>query len=146
MSTETITEIIWAVGHANIQSAHPTTLMITKDTHLTHTGDCIVAVGADKAALDLSPQIKQALKRPNTKVTILLEAGGLTEQISALGSPNLVLTHPTDIVIRKSQFVSDRTLAVCADKASKDIQRELVSKLKNPKQKIKITLSVHQLL
>jgi hypothetical protein len=46
------------------------------------------------------------------------------------------------MVVRKSDYTSSRTLAVHADKAAKDISRELVEKLKNPAQKAKITLTV----
>ncbi|MBM4400405.1 MAG: DUF371 domain-containing protein, partial [Crenarchaeota archaeon] len=55
-------------------------------------------------------------------------------------SPQLTLSHPTDMVIRKSDYVCNRTLAVHADKAAQDLSRELVEKLRNPQQKVKITL------
>jgi hypothetical protein len=45
------------------------------------------------------------------------------------------------MVIRKSDYLSDRTLAIHADKAANDLSRELVEKLKNPRQKAKITLT-----
>ena len=129
-----------AFGHANIQAIHPSTLMFTKETHLSNTGDCIVGVAADKAVADLSQKFKEALKNPNAKLVILIEAEGLTAQIKASGSPKLILTHSTDIVVRKSDYISDRTLAIHADKSSNDLPRELVEKLKNPTQKINITL------
>jgi hypothetical protein len=75
-------------------------------------------------------------------LTILIEAGGVTERVNAHGSPRLILTHPTDLVVRKSDYVCSRTLAVRADKAAKHLSRELVEKLKNPKEKAKITLTV----
>lgn len=116
--------------------------MITKDSHVSRNGDCIIAVGSDKAGVDLSPKFKEALKKTNSKVTITIEAGNVTDQILAFGSPHLFPNHATDLVVRKSEFVSDRTLAVCADKASNDLPRQLVEKLKDPKQQIKITLIV----
>ena len=109
------------------------------EKQVSNTGDCIVAVAADKAALDLSKPFKDALKKPDAKLAIIIEAGGLTEQINASGSPKLILTHPTDIVIRKSDYISDRTLAIGADKSANDLSRELIEKLKNPKQKVKVT-------
>ena len=75
-------------------------------------------------------------------MTALIEAGGIREQVEAQGSPNLILTHSTDMVIRKSDFVGNRTLAVHADKAANDLSRDLVEKLKSSKQKVKITLIV----
>jgi hypothetical protein len=135
-------ENILAFGHENIQALHPTTLMFTKEKQLSNTGDCVVAVGADKALLDLSQTFKENLRKLNAKLTMIIEAGGIIEQINAFGSPKLILNHPTDMVIRKSDFVSDRTLAIVADKSSNDLSRELVNKLKNPKQKVNITLIV----
>jgi hypothetical protein len=135
-------ENIVAFGHENIQASHKTTLMFTKEKHASNTGDCIAAVTADKALLDLTQTFKDNLRKSNAKLTIIIEAGGFVEQINASGSPKLILTHPTDMVIRKSSYISDRTLAIDADKSSNDLSRELVEKLKNPKQKINITLVV----
>ena len=116
--------------------------MFTKDKHLSETGDCIIAVAADKAVADLSPEFKDKLKKPNAKLTILIEADGLKEQINAFGSPKLILSHPTDMVVRKSDYICNRTLAIRADKASNDLPREFIEKLKDPKQEVKITLIV----
>jgi len=136
------TEIIWAKGHPNILATHPTTLMFTKDIELTKNGDCIVGICADKSVTDLSAHFKIGLRKPNATLTITIEADGLSEKITALGAPTLCLCHPTDIVIRKSDYVCLRTLAVFADKAADDLPRELVAKLQNPGQKIKVTLCV----
>jgi uncharacterized protein len=133
---------ISAFGHENIQATHPSTLMFTKEKHLSNTGDCIVAVAADKALSDLPQEFKDTLRKPNAKLTIILEAGGLKEEINASGSPKLTLTHPTDMVIRKSTYLSDRTLAINADKSSNDLPRKLVEHLKDANQKINITLIV----
>jgi hypothetical protein len=129
-------------GHENIRATHKTTLEFTKDKHLSKEGDCIVAVAADKGLADLNPEFKEELRKPNARVTILIEAGGITEQVTAQGSPQLFLTHPLEMVIRKSDYVSSRTLAIHADKAAQDLSRELVEKLKKPQQKVKITLIV----
>jgi uncharacterized protein len=135
-------EKIVAFGHENIRAIHPTTLMFTKEKHLSDTGDCIVAVGADKALADLTQTFKDDLKKSNGKLTIIIDVGDLAEQINASGSPKLILTHPTDIVIRKSSYISDRTLVIGADKSANDLSRELIKRLKNPKQKINITLII----
>ena len=137
-----IKESFRAFGHAQIQAIHPTTLMFTKDVHLTQTGDCIVAVGAVKATADLSLEFKNKLKTSNPKLTIVIQAGDLKEQINASGSPNLILTHPTDMVVRRSNYICNRTLAIKADKSSNDLPRAFIEKLKDPKQEIKITLIV----
>ena len=142
MSPKQTREIIQAFGHENIQAIHPTTLMFTKDNHLTQTGDCIIAVSADKAVADLSPEFKEQLKNPNAKLTILMEADGLKQQINASGSPKLILSHMMDMVVRKSGYICNRTLAINADRASNDLPREFIEKLKNPEQEVKITLIV----
>ena len=142
MNTKQTTDEFWALGHANIHAIHPTTLMFTKDIHVSQKGDCIVAMTADKSVADLSAQFKEELRKPNAKLTVTIEADDFIEEIKALGSPKLCLCHPTDIVIRKSDYICSRTLAICADKSSNDLPRKLVEKLQNPKQKVKITLRV----
>ncbi len=137
-----IREVIFGCGHENIQATHKTTLEFTKDEQLSKKGDCIVAVAADKALADLSAEFKEKLRKPHAKLTITIEVGEIVEQVNAHGSPQLILTHPTDMVIRKSDYVCSRTLAVRADKAAQDLSRNLVKKLKNPEQKVKITLLV----
>jgi hypothetical protein len=140
LCTSEIKEVIFGYGHGNIQATHKTTLEFTKATHLSRKGDCIVAVATDKALADLSAKFKEKLRKPHTKLIITIEADGIIEQVTAHGSPKLILTHPTDVVIRKSDYISNRTLAVHADKAAQDLSRDLVKKLKHPKQKVKITL------
>ena len=135
-------EIIFAYGHRNIQATHKSTLEITKESQLSEEGDCIIAVSADKALADLSSEFKKNLRKENSKVTVLIEAGEVVEVVNAFGSPRLVLTHPTDMVVRKSSYISSRTLTIQADKASRDLSRELVEKLRNSKQRVKITLTV----
>ncbi len=78
--------------------------MLTKDKHLSKTGDCIIAVAANKALADLSDEFKKALKAPNVKLTVLIEVNGLIEQVTAFGSSKLTLTDKNDIVIRKSRL------------------------------------------
>jgi hypothetical protein len=136
-----LTEVVFARGHENILATHPSTLEITKERHVSRRGDCVVAVAADKGIEDLSQEFKQSMRR-GANVTVLVIAGEMTERINAHGDPRLSLTHPTDMVIRKSTHISGRTLAIHADKAANDLSRKLVEKLKNPKQKVKIILMV----
>ncbi len=142
MPAAELKEIVFGYGHENIQATHKTTLEFTKDPHLSKKGDCIAAVAADKALADLTAEFKEKLRKPNAKLTITIEANGITERVNARGSPKLILTHLTDMVIRKSEYVCSRTLAVHADKAAQDLPKDLVEKLKKPEQKVKITLVV----
>jgi len=137
-----VKEVIVAYGHPNVQATHPSTLMLTKETHLSKAGDCIIAVGADKSVSDLSAEFKNAIRKPNAKLTIIIAAGSMEQQVNAAGSPELVLTDPSDIVVRKSSYISERTVAIRADKSSSDLSRQLVSRLKDPKQTIRVSLVV----
>ncbi len=142
MTAKEAKENILAQGHENVQATHPSTLMFTKDRQLSKTGDCIIAVAADKAVADLSSDFKEKLKRPNAKLTVIIEVDSLTETINASGSPKLTLTDSVDIVIRKSSYISSRTLAIEADKAAKDLSRKIIEKLKNSQNKVRVTLIV----
>lgn len=141
--TNQLREQILAYGHINVLAIHPTTLMITKDKELTKQGDCIIAVGADKALSDLSPEFNRRLQEHTAKLTVEIEVDGLIEQVTAYGSPQLRLNSNVDMVIRKSDFTSDRTLAIKADKAAVDLPRGFVEKLKDPNQQVKITLTLN---
>jgi len=137
-----VTEIILGYGHENIQATHKTTFEITKEAQLSRRGDCIIAVSANKTMTDFSSEFKMNLLKENAKITMLIEVGDAAEVVNAFGSPRLTLTHRTDMVVRKSNYICNRTLAIQADKAACDLSRKLTEKLRNPKQKVKITLTV----
>jgi hypothetical protein len=137
-----VTEIILGYGHKNIQATHKTTFEITKEAQLSRRGDCIIAVSANKTMTDFSSEFKENLRKEKAKIMILIEAGDAAEVVNAFGSPRLILTHRTDMVVRKSNYICNRTLVIQADKAACDLSRKLAEKLRNPKQKVKITLTV----
>lgn len=119
-------------GHPMVRSTHPTTIEVTTEDYLTENGDCIIGVGASKGCAQLDDRIKEGLRRKGSRVTIRITTGDLSFEVRAFGDPRLELSHTHDMVIRKSDFVSDRTLAVRADAASRSIPREMVSLLKDP--------------
>lgn len=137
-----VIEILNAYGHQNIQSTHKTTFEITSDSVLTKRGDCIIAVRSTKGAVDLSPSFKEAARIDNARIIIRIKSNGVEEMIKAQGSSQLLFTHPTDIVVRKSGYICGRTIAIRADKAAGDLQKKLVNKLIDPYQKIYITLTI----
>jgi hypothetical protein len=139
---KTVTVVVSAQGHENVEATHKTTFEITKEAALTKQGDCVIAVKASKAAVDLPTEFKQAARRKGTRISITIEAGELKEVVRAKGSPQLTFTHPTDLVVRKSNYVCSRTLAIGADKAAKDFSRELVEKLRDPNQQVTVKLAV----
>jgi hypothetical protein len=137
-----VTVVFFAQGHKNVLATHKTTFEVTKETELSKQGDCIIAVQATKGATDLPPEFKEAAKKEGAKITVTIETDDLKEIVKAKGNPRLQFTHPTDLVVRKSDYLCGRTLAIGADKASIDFSRKLVKKLKNPNQTVKITLTV----
>ena len=122
-------------GHENIRSNHKNTIEITKESHLTPRGDCIVGVSANSSCNDLPEELKNKLKNPETTVKLLTKVGDDEFSLKGKGHPNLTLTHQEDIVLRKSDFTCPRTLSVKCDKASDLVPREMVSKLQNPETK-----------
>lgn len=137
-----LTEVIMAYGHKNIQATHKSTLEITKEKWLSKRGDCIIATSADKGLTQLGEKFREGLRKENVELTILIEVQGVSDIVKAYGSPLLFFTHPTDMVVRKSSYICGRTLAINADKAARDLSRELVARLRNPKEKVQITLTV----
>ncbi|MDH3191300.1 MAG: DUF371 domain-containing protein [Nitrosopumilus sp.] len=119
-------------GHENIRSFHQKTIEITKESHLTPQGDCIIGVNATSSCADLPEELKNKLRDPNSSVYFLIKVKEYEFLVKGRGHENLILTDTNDIVIRKSDFVCPRTLAVKCDKASDLLPREMVSLLRNP--------------
>ena len=117
-------------GHPNIRATHKTTIEITVDHSLSVRGDCIVGVSAGCGCAGLPDDLKMALRNPATRVRVTISVGGNEFVITGRGDPNIVLEHPTDIVIRKSGFTCPRTLAVGCDVASTDMPRQMVRDLR----------------
>jgi hypothetical protein len=120
-------------GHPMVSALHPTTIEITTEEHLTANGDCIVGVGAEKGCAQLQQAVKAAIKRGSTTVRLRISVGPDSFVVMASGDPRLTLTHPHEIVVRKSEFISDRTIAVRASAAAKDIPRPMVARLRDPR-------------
>ena len=143
MKNNSLYEVIFAHGHKNILASHKTTIEFTKDLELSKKGDCIVAVASSKSLIELNDEFKKRLKKNNSKLAIVIEIEGLTEKIIANGTPKLLLSNTREIVIRKSDYIDDRTLAIEADKAACDLSASLRKKLKDPKKIVKITLGIN---
>jgi len=129
-------------GHKNIRSNHQKTIEITKDSHLTPSGDCIIGVNAKYGCADLPTSLKEKLKNSNSKVMFSIKVAEHEFNVEGMGNENLILTHTDDIVIRKSQFVCPRTLAIKCNKSSDLIPREMVLLLQDPKTKGTFTIMV----
>lgn len=112
-----------AKGHQNILGKHRNTIEFTKDQNLTLQGDCIIGVNSD---FNFN-QIKEVLKW--NKAEVVIEAEGLREIIR--GTVNKNFSSEDEIVFRKSNFLSERTLLIRCDKACIDLNRNFIDLLKN---------------
>lgn len=137
-----LSESFEARGHPNIRSTHSTTVMVTRDDWLTPRGDCAVAVRAEKGLSELSPELKEMMKIQNSKIELVIAAGNRVFKVTGRGSPGLILSHPTDIVARKSRYICERTLMIQADKAACDMSEALVNLIKDSERVINVEISV----
>jgi len=135
-----VEEFIQARGHTKIRGTHQTTLEFTKDTHLTERGDCIIGVEASKGVANLSDEFKRIVQNPNSLVSLSFNVEKYSEVVRGFGSQGLLLTNPTDVVVRKSGYVCNRTLMVRSDKAAIDLPRGLISLLQEPSRRIEVKL------
>lgn len=128
-------------GHPNVKSEHKTTFEITKDQELTPKGDCIIGVDMDKTMLDFPQEFKEKIRNIETKIIVQLKTENGFDEIIGYGHPDLTLTHQEDIVCRKSNYTCSRTLMINSNKASCDINRNLIDDLKQSKEmNVKIIL------
>ncbi len=122
---------IKAKGHENVLSLHKSTFEITKDKDLSLSGDCIIGLDIDKSMEDFPKIFKEKLANDDTKVIVELRTPNASDTIEGYGHHDLTLSHPTDIVCRKSTFVCSRTLMIKSNKAAIDLNRDLIKDLAN---------------
>ena len=122
---------IMAKGHENVLSLHKSTFEITKDKDLSLSGDCIIGLDIDKSMEDFPEEFKEKLANDDTKVIVELKTPNASDTIEGYGHHDLTLSHPTDIVCRKSTFVCSRTLMIKSNKAAIDLNRDLIKDLAN---------------
>ena len=119
-------------GHKNILALHRNTIEFTKSKELTLRGDCVIGVNAD-FKLD---EIKKISK--NKKIRIKIRVDDLAEEINAEVYPDFDCKD--EIVVRRTDFLSKRTLGIKADKAAVDIDRKIIEKMKDPKTKMVVEI------
>ena len=72
-------------GHSNILSLHKKTIEITKDSHLTINGDCIIGVNANLACIDLPEKFKKKVQNSNSEVIFTIKVGSHSFTIHGKG-------------------------------------------------------------
>ena len=128
--------MIWVIkgkGHKNITANHKTTLEFTKEQELTLRGNCIVAVSCNKGLRDIPFRLKKHLLEEK-KIKIIIKCGSSEDYLYAYGNKNLRFLSEREIVIRKSSYIDERTLAINATKSARDLKRKLVNEMKKGKE------------
>ena len=126
-----------AFGHPNISGKHKTTLEFTKHSELSLNGDCVVGVNAD---FELK-QIKRFMEKSKAKkitITISTPDKKINETVEAELNPNF--NDEKEIVIRKTDFASQRTLAIRSDKAAFGLNKSLIEFLKKKENEISVII------
>ncbi|HLC59540.1 MAG TPA: DUF371 domain-containing protein [archaeon] len=139
-----VREEIHAHGHPDITATSETVIGFTKleNLHESKEKHGIIGVKASKSSKELSDSMRDSLKGAS-KVHVIVEIDDVVaEKFTAYGSPALKLNSEEEIIIRKNDDIHGNTAVIMADKASMDINREFVEKLKNPHSRIKIILEI----
>ncbi|NWG09921.1 MAG: DUF371 domain-containing protein [Nitrososphaerales archaeon] len=130
-------------GHHLIKATHKTTLEVTKEEGLSPRGDCIIGVRANKSCWDLDSRLKMLMAN-EIPVRNTIQVNDLSFNINAMGNPSLMLTDKRDVVIRKSDYICPRTLAIRSNKAAIDMPRLMILMLKRNDAKGIMSISVDQ--
>jgi hypothetical protein len=112
---------------------HRNTIEFTKDSSLSKEGDCIVGVNAD---FDYPKLMDFVSKNKGKKIKGEISVGDVTDSFTFVLNGNFDDKH--EIVLRRSEFHSERTLGFKLDKAAVDLDRKLVERAKNKKAEIKV--------
>ena len=124
-----------ACGHNNIIGTHKTTLEFTKDKEISLRGDCIIGVNADFDLKKIKNLIKNAINK-NIAITIRTISQNKKIKETMHGKINTIFNSNKELVIRKTDFISERTFATNSNKAAFDLNRDLIWFLKEKKNKI----------
>ena len=96
---------------------------------------------SSSAVRNLPEDLKRVLSSSRGRARLALRVGPLEFTLEGRGDPRLTFSHDTDLVVRKSAFISDRTLMIHADKSSIDIPRDMVRMLQDPNNRVTVEIS-----
>jgi HAD superfamily hydrolase (TIGR01509 family) len=122
-----------AKGHKNILATHKNTLEFTKEAELSLDGDCIVGVEADFDTVQL-----QKLAKSHRHLLITITAGKNSDTLDFYA--NKEFTSTKELVVRFSEFSSNRTFGYRATKSARHLDKDLVKKMQDPQQQITIVI------
>ena len=136
-------------GHENITAKHKTTLEFTKDKDVSLKGDCIVGARADFSLPLLKNFIREKIENQQNNykdkktnpinkipIKIIIRINDIKEEVNGFLNPDF--NDANEIVIRKSNFFSGRTLAVGADKGASELRKGIREAMKKSESKIKV--------
>ena len=126
-----ILDIIYASGHINVSCRHKSTIEITKKEKISKSGDCILAVRASKGCYDLNYDLKTQIWK-GSKIEVTIKVGIVKDSFFGFGSDKLKLLNKSDIVFRTSDYICERTALINCNKASYQINKEIVNSLTDP--------------
>ncbi len=128
-----------AFGHPNIRAAHKTTLEFTKESELSLEGDCIIGVKANFDTGKLREFVKVSDGK-RIRMVIRVQAGKKMLEEAIEARPNTLFNDNHELVVRKTDFRSGRTLGMHADKAASELDRGMAELMRNSGQKIEVVL------
>lgn len=111
-------------GHNNIRAKHKNSIEITKDKEISEAADCVLGVDASYSEHDLQKFSGEY------KVKVELECGGVRETIYGI-TPETIIGK--GFILRKSNFIDEKTFMIRCDKSALEINQSLVEKLKKGK-------------
>lgn len=132
-----ILDIIYASGHKNVSCRHKSTIEITKKENLSKRGDCILAVRASKGCYDLNYDLKTQIWK-GSKIKVTIKVGTVKDSFIGFGSEKLTLLNKSDIVFRTSDYTCERTALVNCNKASSQINKEIINSLIDPQTQVEL--------
>ncbi len=105
--------------HANVQATHPSTLEITCEDRLTPRGDCILLTSSTHDPRTLSEMCRE---NKSAVLCIITRFGSVCLRGTCTGRVSC------ELVLRKGKVIDERTFMVNVDKASSDVDRNLIKK------------------
>ena len=122
-------ETVRCRGHEHVGAEHASTFEVTTDDWLTPSGDCILAIEADRAPADFDEAFVEACRDADATITATLAADRHRTVVEGRGDPRLTFASDRSAVGRTSDYVDDRTVLVDAAFAAEGFDRDLVAAL-----------------
>lgn len=123
-------------GHKNLLGTHEKTFEITTEESLTKKGDCIIGTNAE---VNYSEEFKELLKQTKEKnqeikIKGIIQIENKKDDFQGVLNPKFNL-NSKELVFRKSNFISERTILIKCNKSAKELNREIINSLKTENKK-----------